>query len=144
MPTSSLSGLVQSDMNLSLNSVNVINLFAEDLARTKTFYRDVFGLPLVFEDEKSALFKFENMMLMVRDAGVPELIAPAAVGSPEDGSRFVLAVFVEDVDGTCTELAQRGVVLLNGPSDRPWGMRTASFADPSGHVWEIAQDLDAE
>ena len=83
-------------------------------------------------------------MLMVRDATAPELIAPAAVGSPEGGSRFVLAVFVDDVDAACTELAQHGVEPLNGPSDRPWGMRTASFADPSGHIWEIAEDLDSE
>jgi uncharacterized glyoxalase superfamily protein PhnB len=25
--------------------------------------------------------------------------------------------------------------------DRPWGIRTACFADPSGHIWEIAADL---
>jgi catechol 2,3-dioxygenase-like lactoylglutathione lyase family enzyme len=132
-------------MNLSLSSVNVINLFAEDLARTRTFYQDVFGLPLVFEDEKSALFKFDNIMVMVRDvSGAPELIAPAAVARAEAGSRVVLSVFVNDVDASCTELAQHGVVLLNGPVDRPWGMRTASFADPAGHIWEIAQDLDSE
>jgi uncharacterized glyoxalase superfamily protein PhnB len=23
--------------------------------------------------------------------------------------------------------------------DRPWGIRTASFRDPGGHIWEIAQ-----
>jgi lactoylglutathione lyase len=132
-------------MTLSMKSVNVINLFAEDLAGTKSFYQEVFGLPLIFEDENSALFKFENMMVMVRDvSAVPELIAPAAVGSPEGGSRFMLSVFVDDADAACTELAQHGVVLLNGPVDRPWGMRTASFADPAGHIWEIAQDLDSK
>jgi lactoylglutathione lyase len=31
------------------------------------------------------------------------------------------------------------VELLNGPMDRPWGIRTASFLDPGGHIWEIAQ-----
>ncbi len=31
-----------------------------------------------------------------------------------------------------------GVVLLNGPMDRSWGIRTASFSDPGGHIWEIA------
>ncbi|HPM51986.1 MAG TPA: hypothetical protein PK282_07100, partial [Rhodoglobus sp.] len=30
------------------------------------------------------------------------------------------------------------VEQLNGPVDRPWGIRTAAFADPAGHVWEIA------
>ena len=29
----------------------------------------------------------------------------------------------------------------NGPIDRVWGMRTAAFADPDGHVWEVAQQL---
>ena len=44
----------------------------------------------------------------------------------------------------CAELAARGVTLLNGPMDRPWGIRTASFTDPSGHIWEIAGDLPAD
>ena len=35
----------------------------------------------------------------------------------------------------------KGVVLLNGPMDRPWGIRTASFCDPDGHIWEIAAQL---
>jgi uncharacterized glyoxalase superfamily protein PhnB len=39
----------------------------------------------------------------------------------------------------CSALQEIGVDLVNGPIDRPWGRRTASFADPSGHVWEIAQ-----
>ena len=135
----------ESDMTLSLKSVNAINLFAEDLVGTKSFYQEVLGLPLLFEDENSALFKFENVMVMVRDvSAAAELIAPATIGSPGGGSRFVLAVFVDDVDAACTELGHRGVALLNGPADRPWGMRTASFSDPAGHIWEIAQDLDSK
>ena len=38
-------------------------------------------------------------------------------------------------------LRSRGVAMLNGPIDRPWGKRTAAFLDPSGTVWEIAQDI---
>jgi len=41
----------------------------------------------------------------------------------------------------CAELAAHGVELLNGPVNRPWGRRTASFTDPGGHIWEIAEDL---
>jgi len=136
-------GFVIADMDLPLKRVNVINLFAEDLAGTRSFYQAVLGLPLAFQDETVAVFKLENTMVCLRDvSAAPELIAPAAVASPEAGSRFALAVFVDDVDAACAELAQHGVVLLNGPVDRPWGMRTASFTDPAGHIWEIAQDLD--
>jgi lactoylglutathione lyase len=41
----------------------------------------------------------------------------------------------------CAELAALGVKLLNGPMDRPWGVRTASFSDPADYLWEIAQQL---
>ena len=64
------------------------------------------------------------------------------IASPSAGSRFLLTIWVDDVDAACAELANRGVELLNGPVDRPWGMRTASFTDPAGHIWELAQDLD--
>jgi lactoylglutathione lyase len=72
-----------------------------------------------------------------------ELIEPAAVGAGGTGSRFQLTVWVEDVDLVCSELASRGVELLNGPIDRAWGVRTACFADPDGHAWEVAAKLPA-
>ncbi len=40
--------------------------------------------------------------------------------------------------------AERGgdhVTLISGPADRDWGIRTITFADPGGYIWEIAQDL---
>jgi len=43
------------------------------------------------------------------------------------------------VDAICVKLTERSVQLLNGPIDRPWGIRTASFTDPAGHIWEIAK-----
>ena len=36
---------------------------------------------------------------------------------------------------------ERGVKLLTGPVDREWGMRVATFTDPDGHSWELAQAL---
>ena len=43
--------------------------------------------------------------------------------------------------GTRDQLAARGVELLNRPMDREWGMRTAAFTDPDGHVWEVAAKI---
>ena len=68
-----------------------------------------------------------------------ELIGPAKVASPDAGARFQFTISVDDVDATCAELAARGVELINGPMDRAWGVRTACFADPAGHIWEIAK-----
>jgi catechol 2,3-dioxygenase-like lactoylglutathione lyase family enzyme len=120
-------------------SISAITLFVEDLATTKQFYRDVFGLAIAYEDDDSAVFTFENTMInLLKTIAARQLIEPAAVGSRESGSRLQLTITVDDVDATCARLAASGVTLLNGPVDRPWGIRTASFADPAGHIWEIA------
>ncbi len=122
--------------------VGAITLFADDLERSKLFYQDVFGLPVAYEDENSAVFRFENTIInLLRIPAAHELIAPGVVAGRDGGSRFQLTIGVDDVDATCAELTERGVALLNGPMDRPWGIRTASFTDPGGHIWEIAQDL---
>ncbi len=127
---------------LARANIDAITLFTEDLAGTRAFYQEVFGLPVVFEDENSAVFRFENTVINLLTAtAAPELIEPGVVASPDAGTRFVLTLGAEDVDAVCAELAERGVVLLNGPMNRPWGIRTASFTDPGGHIWEIAQDM---
>jgi uncharacterized glyoxalase superfamily protein PhnB len=45
------------------------------------------------------------------------------------------------VDAVYAELDERGVTMISGPADRDWGMRTVTFADPDGYIWEIAQDV---
>ena len=130
-------------MNLSENSMSVITLFAEDMPRTKSFYQEVLGLQVLFDGENQTVFKFQNLVVNLTDASDPlALIAPAAVASRQAGPRFQLVILVDDVDAACAELARHGVTLLNGPQDRPWGVRTASFSDPAGHIWEVSQDLD--
>jgi len=129
-------------MSEELKSVGAITLFVEDLARARSFYLDVLGRPVAFEDDSSAGFKLDNMIInLVTVPAGSEAIAPAVVAPQESGARCLLSIWVEDVDAACTELARKGVALLNGPVDRPWGLRTACFADPSGHLWELAQEL---
>ena len=122
------------------NGISAITLFVEDLDASKQFYSDVFGLPVTFEDDASAVFSFGNTIInLLKSTEAGELIEPATVAPRDAGSRFQLTITVDDVDAICAQLAARSVELLNGPMDRPWGVRTASFRDPSGHIWEIAR-----
>jgi catechol 2,3-dioxygenase-like lactoylglutathione lyase family enzyme len=123
----------------SLESVGAITLFVEDPQVSKSFYERVFDLSPIFEDQNSVAFKFENMIVNLLELpAAHDLIDPAAVAGREAGSRFQLTIGVEDADAVCSDLATRGVELLNGPMNRAWAMRTASFTDPDGHIWEIA------
>jgi lactoylglutathione lyase len=126
----------------SLNSVGAITLFVADPQQSKAFYERAFEVPVLFEDESSAAFRFENTIVnLVATSSAHELIEPAAVGGPEAGARLQLTIFVDDANAVTEQLRERGVELLNGPIDRVWGMRTAAFADPDGHVWEVAQQI---
>ncbi len=117
-----------------------ITLFTEDLELSKEFYQKIFGLPIDFEDPNSAVFKFgDTLVNLLKITEADELIEPAKVANRESGTRFVFTIMVEDVDAMCADLVSRGVKLLNGPMDRPWGIRTASFTDPAGYIWEIAK-----
>jgi catechol 2,3-dioxygenase-like lactoylglutathione lyase family enzyme len=120
--------------------IAAITLFVEDLDEAKRFYGEVFGLAVVFEDENSAVFRFgETLVNLLKTTEAPGLVDPATVASRDDGVRFQFTLEVQDVDAMAEELKRRGVGLVNGPIDRPWGIRTASFRDPGGHLWEIAQ-----
>jgi catechol 2,3-dioxygenase-like lactoylglutathione lyase family enzyme len=126
----------------SLRSVGAITLFVGDPQRSKSFYEDVFELSPIYEDEDAAAFRFENLIVnLLKVPAARDLIDPGVVAGAEAGSRFQLTVWVDDADAVCAELTRRGVKLLNGPVDREWGMRTASFTDLDGHIWEIAQNL---
>lgn len=124
------------------STIVAITLFAEDLEAAKAFYRRVFDLPTVFEGHTSAVFRFGDTMINILAIDqADELITPASAARPQAGARAVYTLRVEDVDAQCAELAARGVTLLNGPMDRPWGIRTASFQDPMGTIWEMSRDL---
>jgi catechol 2,3-dioxygenase-like lactoylglutathione lyase family enzyme len=126
----------------ALNELEVITLFVEDLPAAKTFYTNVFGLEVISEDNESAVLKLKNVAINLLVVGEAHgLIAPASVAAGGTGTRAVLTINVKDTNAVVSELEHHGVQLINGPVDRPWGRRTAAFADPAGHTWEIAQEL---
>ncbi len=121
-------------------SLFAITIFTEDLEATKHFYSKVFALPVEFEGNTSVVFKIGDTLINVLSStSAGELVEPATVAPREAGARMVFTIHVEDVDMLCAQLTAQGVELINGPMDRPWGVRTASFKDPGGHIWEIAK-----
>jgi len=126
---------------MPLNHINAISLFVEDLPAARAFYLDVFGVPVAYEDDNCTVVKFENVLInLLQIAHAPEIVAPGAVAPSTAGSRFQMSIWVADVQAVCERLKQRGIPI-NGPLDRPWGLRTINFTDPAGHSWEVGQQL---
>lgn len=131
-------------MIAAINSLEVITFYVEDLAACDAFYRKVFTREMVFEDDVCSIFRVGNIVInLLKIENSHELVAPEKVAAAGGGSRALYTVNVQDADAVCAELRTLGIDLINGPMDRPWGRRTAAFADPAGNVWEVAQELTA-
>ena len=121
--------------------IGAINLIVGDLERATAFYRDVFGSAPLGEEEDVAIFRFKDVYVFLqrdpahRDAPSETVLAQAQKGVGQ------FAIIVEDVDAVRAELQEHEVIPISGPADREWGMRTMTFADPGGCIWEIAQEL---
>ncbi len=124
--------------------LDALTLFVADPVRSKAFYGRLFGIEPIYEDENAVAFSFGELALnLLRFEAAPELIEPAPVAEPGGAAQSMTTVAVEDVDATATALVELGVTILNGPIDRPWGIRTVAFLDPDGHAWEVAQPIRA-
>lgn len=121
--------------------IGAVNLIVGDLERSKAFYRDVFGLPVQFEDEDAVMFRLGDTYFFLQ-RGTAHQDGPSidALSMAQKGvGQFV--IFVDDVDAVRVELDQAQVATISGPADRDWGMRTLTLADPGGYTWEITQEL---
>ena len=121
-------------------------LFVRDLARCLTFYRDTLGLEVQESNPDSVAFQMENVyFLLLEVSAAAHMISEEALELKlEGGPRGLLAAGVEDVDAAYEALKARGVTMLRPPTNQPWGLRTAYFADPEGNLWEINQPLASE
>ena len=122
------------------NNLFATTLFVSDLDVSKAFYSMAFEKSLIFEDPHSAVFGFGEVLInLLSQSEAPSLISPATVAAKESGSRIQFTIQVDDVDARVKRLKELGIPIVNGPMDRPWGVRTALIADPDGHLWELAQ-----
>ncbi len=125
-----------------LNAIEVVTLFVDDIDEARAFYQTVFAAEVIYTDAVSQVLNFNGLWVnLLQISQASQLVSPLPVAPSQAGSRMLLTIRVVDVDAVCDNLSSRGIALLNGPIDRPWGRRTAAFADPSGHVWEVAHEL---
>lgn len=127
--------------------ITLITLGTDDLARAVAFYRDGLGWPtegiVGAEHEHGAVAFFElqpglKLALWPRtslahDAGI--------TASATDPAGFSLAHNVAskaEVDALMTEAKAAGGRIVKPARDTFWGGYAGYFADPDGHLWEVA------
>ena len=91
--------------SFSLRALGQISMNAKDLARATMFYRDVLGVPFLFEVPKMAFFDLSGLRLMVATPETPEYDHPGSI----------LYFKVGDIQEAHDTLTSRGVAFDTEP-----------------------------
>lgn len=125
---------------MKISGLHHVAIIASDYARSKRFYTEVLGLPVVAEVYRQARDSWK-LDLRVDDATQIELFSfpspPARVSRPEAAGLRHLAFRVEDIDAAVGHLRSRGVICEGIRVDEYTGKRFTFFADPDDLPLEL-------
>jgi catechol 2,3-dioxygenase-like lactoylglutathione lyase family enzyme len=122
-----------------VHEVTYVIILCDDLTRMKAFYQGLFNFPVATETATSLALRAGSVLLGLRlrtrdydGVGVrPEL----------PGVQLAFRVAPAEVDLCYQQLLDKGVPILDPPTDQPRGHRTVYFADPEGNVLEVYAEI---
>ncbi|MEZ5888278.1 MAG: VOC family protein [Paracoccaceae bacterium] len=122
--------------------ITLITLGVADIRRSRTFYEDWGWKVHPASMEALVLFQMGGLALALFDL---KALAEdqARPGAQLGTGAMTLAQNMEsaaEVDGTFARAVAAGATVLKAPQDVFWGGYSGYFADPDGHVWEIAHN----
>lgn len=124
--------------------VSLITLGVADLARATQFYRRLGWVPSTrFDGADVAFFQAGGMIVALwgREALATDAGLPADASGNAPSGRIALAYNARskhDVDTVIAEAGQAGGRVVKPAKDTDWGGYAGYFADPDGHLWEVA------
>jgi hypothetical protein len=126
--------------------ITLITIGVDDLDRAVRFYRDGLGLPTEgivgeeFEYGAVAFFDLDGVKLALWPRASLAHDSGLEVG-PRSATEVCLAHNVRsksEVDAVMQQARNAGAVIVKSAGDTFYGGYAGYFADPDGHLWEVA------
>ncbi|OYW92998.1 MAG: glyoxalase [Caulobacterales bacterium 32-67-6] len=121
--------------------LSLITLGVDDISRARRFYEDGLGWRPVSATDEVCFYQLPGLAL--------GLFGRAALAEdakrPIDGGFSGVTIAINEptrdgVDATFAEALAAGAKALKAPEPVFWGGYSGYFADPDGHVWEVAHN----
>ncbi len=124
----------------AIRSMDYVILLCDDIEKTKWFYLDVLGFEV--EDEEPGVwvgFRVGTLYLGLRPRGR----SYDGARSPETsaGAQLSFRVPPADVDTAFEELIEKGIDIIEKPTNQNWTHRTMFLHDPEFNIIEIYADI---
>jgi catechol 2,3-dioxygenase-like lactoylglutathione lyase family enzyme len=128
------------DPKLPIRSLDYTVIFARQMPAMREFYETTLGFPLHRQlGPKWLEFRVGSNILALTERGLvfDDPSPPIGVLSLQ----LAFRVAPNEVAGCAETLKSRGVHIVSGPTDHPWGHRALFFRDPDGNVVEIYAEI---
>lgn len=128
------------DPKLPIRSLYYTVIFARQMAAMREFYGTTLGVPLHKElGSKWVEFRIGSNLLALTERGAlfDDPTPPIGVLSLQ----LAFRVAPGELAGCADVLRERGVTIISGPTDQPFGHRTLFFRDPDGNALEIYAEV---
>ncbi len=128
------------DPKLPIRSIDYTVIFARQMAAMREFYGTTLGFSLHRElGPKWVEFRVGSNVLALTEHGGRSSDPAPPVGVLSVQLAFRVAP--GEVASCAAVLKERGVAIVSGPTDQPFGHRTLFFRDPDGNVLEIYAEI---
>ncbi|MGR3290657.1 MAG: VOC family protein [Paracoccaceae bacterium] len=121
--------------------VTLITLGVDDLERSRKFYADL-GWQAIREQDDVSFYQINGLALglfglsdLAKDQGRPD--TKLGFGAMTLAQNFTTT---EEVEAAYAKALSAGATALKSPQEVFWGGYSGYYADPDGHVWEVAMN----
>ena len=124
----------------AIRAVDYTIIFVRDFQAMRVFYQDVLGLPLSRELSGGWIeYRIGSNTLALARPSRTAADPPVPLGTAS--LQLAFKVSAPDVDQCARELQEKGIALLEPPTDQPFGHRTLFFRDPDGNLLEVFAEI---
>lgn len=101
-----------------------LSIYVSDLDRSRRFYGDLLGLPILHQEEWGAVVQAGELQLFLHSRDTVD----------QPSQQMEMTFDVDDAVDAIADLRTHGVPVLEEATDRDWGDRDGAVADPDGNI----------
>ncbi|GHA46890.1 glyoxalase [Amylibacter ulvae] len=122
--------------------ISMVTLAVKNLKKSRKFYKKLGFEEAEGGNDQIAFYKLGGQFfsLYSRDALTKDLCMPVHGRSTGGISLATNYTSREEVDAAYARAVEAGAIIVTEPTEVFWGGYSGNYADPDGHLWEVAHN----
>tara|TARA_R110000787_G_scaffold64688_6_gene145946 strand:+ start:7217 stop:7669 length:453 start_codon:yes stop_codon:yes gene_type:complete len=130
------------DLGTSLRGLG-LNLLVRDVKREVAFLETVFGMKAHRVSADFAIMIYEDQVFQLHSDGTyhSNPLLGLLPENPPRGAGIEIRLYESDPEDVCTKVEAAGGTILQGPTDKPHGLKEAYVLCENGYAWVASRPI---